>query len=550
VTIGNAAAQSNGWSLSLGRYELRYRLASGGMASVYLAKSKGHAAFEKWVAVKVIAPQLATDRSFVKMFLDEARLVARLNHPNICAVLDFGEAEQTYFLTMEYLHGESLSTLVKSALRRGPIPVAVGCRIVADAARGLHAAHELRLADGTLANVVHRDVSPQNIFVLYDGVTKVVDFGIARSVDRTAERTSTGMIKGKLSYMAPEQLRGVEPDRRIDVFALGIVLWECATGKRLFQKQTEAATMCAVLQDPIPAPSSVAPGIAPEFDAIVAKALARNPDERYQTAAELARDLDRFVASRGLPIGPEEVAELMRTHFSDRIAQREKLLAEGLTNAQGPAPALTPAQDEAVAVASAFGSRETIQPGAPEDEESPEPRSAVGRRPQPTETNYGVPPAFGALATPSMPVHEAPSGYPHPAPKPAPSNRAIIAVVALALPLFGAALALAASRMSAEPARRPVIVAGPSAQPAAQPQPAALPPAAQAQPAQPTQPAAPPPSQPVAQPPTQPAESARASAPRRRTSAPSAPTTPPAATTTTPPARPTGVRAATNFDTL
>jgi hypothetical protein len=321
-------------------------------------------------------------------------------------------------------------------------------------------------------------------------------------------------------------------------------LWECARGKRLFQKQTEAATMCAVLQDPIPAPSSVAPGIAPEFDAIVAKALARNPDERYQTAAELARDLDRFVASRGLPIGPEEVAELMRAHFSDRIAQREKLLAEGLTNAQGPAPALAPLQDEAVAVASAFGSRETIQPGAPEDEESPEPRSAVGRRPQPTETNYGVPPAFGSLATPSMPVHEAPSGYPHPAPKPAQSSRALLAVVALALPLFGAALALAASRMSAEPARRPVIVAGPSAQPT-QPTPPAQPaapspPVVQAQPTQPAPPV-------VQPPPAQPAESARASAPRRRTSAPGAPSTTPAPG---PAARPTGVRAATNFDTL
>jgi serine/threonine-protein kinase len=552
VTVGNAAQRSSPWSKTLGRYELRFRLASGGMASVYLAKSKGHASFEKWVAVKVIAPQLATDKSFVRMFLDEARLVARLNHPNICAVLDFGEADATYYLAMEYLHGESLSTLIKSALKIGaPLPVPVACRIVADAARGLHAAHELKLSDGRLANVVHRDVSPQNIFVLYDGVTKVVDFGIARSVDRTAERTSTGMIKGKLAYMAPEQLRGIEPDRRVDVFALGVVLWECITGKRLFQRNVEAATMCAVLQDPIPAPSSVAPGIAAELDAIIERALCRNPDERFQSAAELARELDRFVAARGLPAGPDEVSDLMKQHFADRIAQRDKLLHADLP------PAPNQIREEAIAVASAFGNRETITPppasGSDSDDAADETssRSAVGRRPQSTQTNVNADSAFATSATPSLPIHDAPTGVaaahePSPAP-PAQqrSNRALLAVFAIALPVLGAGVALAVTRGGEPPRPTVTIVNGPaSAQPTqlapqpppAQPQPSAAPDASLAA-------AAPAVAQPEPQPAPQPSRPRSNGAPRaagahtNSTPAPGA-------------ARPTGVRAATNFDTL
>ncbi|MFO0556394.1 MAG: protein kinase [Polyangiales bacterium] len=565
MTVGNAAQRSTPWSRTLGRYELRYRLASGGMASVYLAKARGHAQFEKWVAVKVIAPQLATDRSFVRMFLDEARLVARLNHPNICAVLDFGEADSTYFLTMEYLHGESLSTLIKSSLKIGaPLPVPVACRIVADAARGLHAAHELKLSDGRFANVVHRDVSPQNIFVLYDGVTKVVDFGIARSVDRTAERTSTGMIKGKLAYMAPEQLRGIEPDRRVDVFALGVVLWECITGKRLFQRQVEAATMCAVLQDPIQPPSSVAPGIAKELDAIIEKALCRNPDERYQTAAELAREIDRFVASRGVPAGPDEVADLMKQHFAERIAQRDKLLHADL------APAPNHIREEAIAVESAFGNRETIAPPPDESDESDEAsdetgsRSAVGRKPQPTQTNYGTDAVFSSTGTPSMPINDAPTGMAIPSrasglePSAPKSNRALIALFAVALPLLGAGVALAVTRAGREPARPSVLVLnGPTAPSHANPAPFVTPASVAQQTAAPTTIAdaavAAAPTQPIetqaptAQPPASPG---RARSHTRTTSA--EPATRNAAATQSAPSGPrtTGVRAATNFDTL
>ncbi len=435
-------------AVTLGRYELRLRLATGGMASVYLAKARGHAAFEKWVAVKVINPQLALDRTFVRMFLDEARLVAKLNHSNICSVLDFGTAENTYFRAMEYLHGESLSTVNRHVQKHGGMPNGVAARIVADAARGLHAAHELKLPDGTLANVVHRDVSPQNIFVLYDGVTKVVDFGIAKSVDRTSERTSTGIIKGKLSYMAPEQLRNGEPDRRIDIFALGIVLWEITTGKRLFQREHEAATMCAVLQDPIPSPASVRANYPAALAEIVLRALDRDPEQRYQTAAEFARELDRFVVTTGQPAGAEEVATLMHAQFAKKIAARDKLLNESSPGVP------TDLEGHPVRDPLALYPESIVPPEAVDSDGArrfAEPSSAVGRKPT-------VPPQTGVLdgsaSREAVPVVVVEGRS---------KNRAIvIGVTVFAIPLLLLAGWLA-TRAPEQP-RRTIIYAGPQTQ--------------------------------------------------------------------------------------
>lgn len=461
---GFAEEETTAGVVTLGRYELRLRLATGGMASVYLAKARGHAAFEKWVAVKVINPQLALDKSFVRMFLDEARLVARLNHPNICSVLDFGTAENTYFLAMEYLHGESLSTLNRHAQKHGGMPDGVAARIIADAARGLHAAHELKLPDGSLAKVVHRDVSPQNIFVLYDGVTKVVDFGIARSVDRTAERTSTGIIKGKLAYMAPEQLRNAEPDRRIDIFALGIVLWEITTGKRLFQRQHEAATMCAVLQEEIPSPSSIRANYPQPLADIIARALDRDPDQRYQTAAELARDLDRFIASSGLPTGPEEVAQLMHAQFARKIAARDKLLNESTPGA--------PTDIDGRPVGDPLNARPpSITPSEGFDgidsdagRLSLEPPSAVARKPSVTGTLDG-----SALSTESVPVVDAPTHAVVEAPANSRAKWMALAACVVLIPLIAVAVWMGTRDPAVQ--RRTVIYAGPT-QPSTTPQPA------------------------------------------------------------------------------
>jgi serine/threonine-protein kinase len=313
-------------SRQLGRYTLRYRVARGGMASVFLAQLLGDAGFAKWVAVKVVHPHIATDPRFAQMFLDEARLAAQLQHPNLCTVFDFGNKDGSLFLAMEYLHGESLASVAVSAWRDGALPMELAARIVADAARGLHAAHELRREDGAHARVVHRDVSPQNLFVLYDGVTKVVDFGIARWTDRLGESTGSGTLKGKVAYMAPEQLRGGAIDRRADLWALGVVLWECLVGRRLFKRSVDAATLMAVLNEPAPAPSAHRPEVPEALDRVCLRALSRDPEGRFPTALELARSLEAWLATRGQATGSDEVGAWMQARFTERMAFRDKLL--------------------------------------------------------------------------------------------------------------------------------------------------------------------------------------------------------------------------------
>lgn len=313
---------------ALGRYTLRHPLAEGGMAAVYLAQHRGAGSFHKWLAIKLVHSHLTTDTRFVDMFLDEARLAARIEHPNVCAVYDFGESDGSYFLAMEYLHGESLASVVSLAWQRDGLPHEVTAALIADAARGLHAAHELRTPDGTPAEVVHRDVSPQNIFVRYDGIAKVVDFGVARSRERLAERTTTGEVKGKLAYMAPEQLKQQPVDRRADVFALGVVLWEATLGRRLFKRDSEGATVYAVVHDELPPPSQFDPAYPPALERIVMHALERAVDSRYATADAMARDLEAFVASTAKPAGPSRLTAIMRELFAERIDAREQLLLE------------------------------------------------------------------------------------------------------------------------------------------------------------------------------------------------------------------------------
>jgi serine/threonine-protein kinase len=311
---------------SLGRYALRYRIADGGMASVYLAQLTTTEGFRKWVAVKTVHPDIAQSPRFVQMFLDEARLAARLDHPNVCSVFDFGESDGTWFLAMEYLHGESLASLHRRALKADGLPLEIAVRIIADAARGLHAAHELRTDDGRHAGVVHRDVSPQNVFVLYTGVAKVVDFGIARSEERTGELTRTGELKGKVAFMSPEQIDQAVVDRRTDVWALGVVLWECTVGRRLFKRESEARTMAAVLQDRVPRPSELCPDYPRELEDIVMRALDRRLDQRTPTALQLARSLEAFLAKSATQTGGDEVGEFVRRLFADKVEMREDLL--------------------------------------------------------------------------------------------------------------------------------------------------------------------------------------------------------------------------------
>jgi serine/threonine-protein kinase len=311
----------------LGRYRLCFRIASGGMATVYLARADGGAGLQLLVALKRIHPHLAVAPGFIDMFLDEARIASRIRHTNVCAVLDFEAKGALSYLVMEYLSGESLMQVLRALARADGMGVRAAVRIaraVADACEGLHAAHELASPTGEPLQIVHRDVSPQNLFLTYEGVVKVVDFGVASAAHRTHE-TKTGMLKGKLAYLPPEALSGRPIDRRGDVWGLGVVLWELLTGRRLFARPTDAETVRA-LAEPIVPPSQVSRGVPPVLDAIVLRALHRNIEERYATARDLGRDLLKLIHEVGMPIGPAELSDWMDELFpSGRACSRQIL---------------------------------------------------------------------------------------------------------------------------------------------------------------------------------------------------------------------------------
>jgi serine/threonine protein kinase len=315
----------------IGRYLLRYEIASGGMGEVYLAQMRGPAGVERWIALKVLKPHIAQQQKFVTMFLDEARIASRLSHPNLCAVVDFGESDGRYFLALEYLHGETLSKVVRrvhaeaAAIPGSPIAVDLLTRIIVDAARGLHAAHEARGADGKPLHVVHRDVSPQNVFVLYDGIAKVMDFGIASAQGRESH-TTTGEVKGKFAYMSPEQLSGQKVDRRTDVFALGVVFWETLAGRRLFRAESEGETVLNVMTRVVLPPSEHNHHVPAGIDRIVLRALDRDPERRYASAAAMADDIDDYLATVGRPTGPAQVSAMMKRLCADRIITRDAML--------------------------------------------------------------------------------------------------------------------------------------------------------------------------------------------------------------------------------
>ncbi len=314
----------------LGNYEILQSIGSGGMAEVFLARHAGPMGFEKILVLKCIHTHLAKEKDFVDMFLDEARLAARINDPRVVQIHELGEANGTYFMAMEYLAGESLSTVLKTAIRGGPaLPPHLAARIVADAAAGLHTAHELRDRKGHLLDVVHRDVSHGNIVVLYSGGVKILDFGVAKA--RTSlQTTNAGVRKGKYGYMSQEQVRGEPIDRRSDVFSLGVVLWEALTKQRLLAADSELESVRRVIDGVVPPASAVSKDVPPELDAIVAKALAKSRDQRYQTAEELTLALEAWLRATGAAATTNDVATFMRSAFAERMEQRAKLT--GLTS--------------------------------------------------------------------------------------------------------------------------------------------------------------------------------------------------------------------------
>ncbi len=343
----------------LGRYRILDEIASGGMATLYLAATDGPAGYEKMVALKRIHPHLAKERRFLDMFLDEARLAARIVHPNVCGVIDFGESEGQHFLAMEFLQGVPLSELMRAvgrsaSLRADPLWLSVVGRIIRDAAEGLHAAHDLRDNDGKALGVVHRDVSPQNIFIGFDGTTRVVDFGVAAAADRI-HHTSTGEVKGKFAYMAPEQVNHDAPDRRLDVWALGVVAWEALTLRRLFRREGTAATIYAVLEEKVEPPSMLAPRLPSIIDEPIMAALERDRDHRTATTRELGEALRVAIEKAEQRLAePSEVAEFVRRALPDREdSLRSRIVSARARRALEPEPAAAgePSSSRALTVA-------------------------------------------------------------------------------------------------------------------------------------------------------------------------------------------------------
>jgi serine/threonine-protein kinase len=311
-----------------GRYRLRGILGQGGMGRLYVAEQVGIEGFSKVVALKRILPHLADSQHFRAMFLNEARVAARLEHPNIVATFELGEVDGNYFISMEYLSGEDLAAVLTRCQSAGPVPIEIAVALAQQSANGLHYAHEMRDTSGKALELVHRDVSPLNIFVTYYGMVKLLDFGIVKGVTDPS-RTVPGVFKGKYAYCSPEQLDGGAVTRQTDIFCLGIVLWECLTGRRLFLRDTDAGTIDAVRGTDIEPPSALRKDVPRELDQIVLQALARQRVSRFGTAHAFSEALDRFLATRSDRPTSRSIGLWLESIFGSDRATLKKAIAQG-----------------------------------------------------------------------------------------------------------------------------------------------------------------------------------------------------------------------------
>jgi serine/threonine-protein kinase len=319
-----ARASSGGAGREVGRYVLYGEIASGGMATVHFGRLSGPVGFSRTVAIKRLHPQYAKDPEFVTMFLDEARLAGRIRHPNVVPTLDVVATEGEIFLVMEYVQGESLSRLARSMkAQEQRIPPRLLATVMSGVLHGLHAAHEAKDEQGHPLSIVHRDVSPQNILVGTDGTARVLDFGVAKAAGRL-QSTREGQIKGKISYMAPEQLSGGHVTRATDVYAASVVLWECLVGQRLFEGDNEAMVVVRALEGRAELPSALVPGLPGEVDAVVMRGLARDPAQRFATAREMALALERAFGV----VAPSEIGEWVEAVAGAELTKRAATVAE------------------------------------------------------------------------------------------------------------------------------------------------------------------------------------------------------------------------------
>jgi serine/threonine-protein kinase len=376
---------------TFGRYQLIKKLASGGMAQIYLARQLGLQGFEKLVVVKRILPHLSENEDFVTMFLDEARIAARLNHPNVVTIFDLGEQDDAYFIAMEHIHGDDVRRVWKQAERKGKrIPIPLVARIIADACAGLDYAHKRTDQAGRPLNIVHRDVSPQNILASFEGAVKVVDFGIAKAADQ-ATVTKSGVLKGKYSYMSPEQARGKGVDSRTDVFALGVVFHELLTGARLFKRASDIETLNAVSECKVKPPSVLDPRVPSDLDPIVMKALAKSKDARYPDMRAMQQAIEEWLVKKKLASSSAHLAEFMKEIYAERLAREAEEDKEKLRLAEAAADA---SNDEGKAKRPAKGSKPPRTNSSPASRASgSDPTKPEGGRVSKSSSNSGAKPA-------------------------------------------------------------------------------------------------------------------------------------------------------------
>ncbi|MEO8553122.1 MAG: protein kinase, partial [Kofleriaceae bacterium] len=315
----------------LGSYEILRKLARGGMAELFLARTVGPENFEKLVVLKKILPNFAANPKFVRLFLDEARLAATLDHPHIAHVYDMGKVDGNYFFTMEYVHGQDVrATLRRTSRLDKKFPTDHAVQIARNIAAALHYAHDRKRPDGGLLDIVHRDVSPSNIMIGYDGAIKLVDFGVAKAATSSV-KTRTGTLKGKIAYMSPEQAKGSPVDRRSDIFALGICLWEMITTQRLFKGDNDLATIQLIINTKPQAPRELRPECPEELERITMKALSSDPKTRYQTAEELQLDLEELARELKLKQSTVGLRAHMQELFAEEITAWKAAQASGQT---------------------------------------------------------------------------------------------------------------------------------------------------------------------------------------------------------------------------
>lgn len=367
------------------------------MAEIFLARSRGMAGFARYVVLKRILPERGTDPRWIEMFLDEARLAAQLQHPNVAQVFDLGRLGEGYFFTMEYVHGANMrEVLVRCAQRGQRLSLSMALGVAVGAASGLDHAHERRDAEGKSLGIVHRDVSPSNLMLSYDGVVKLVDFGVAKAHLRSSV-TQSGTVKGKISYLSPEQCRGREVDRRSDIFALGIVLYEMATTKRLYRRNSDFETMTAIVnEDPEP-PSRYNPEVSPQFDATILRALAKHPEDRQQSAAELLEELEEVARLGGFSISNSNLRRQMKELYGEPL-EPWRLLEQG---------GVQPPKRETEVTYTADGLLEedidSVEVPVPVELAAPRPTAQI-RRAAPAEVREAVAPVAPGPLTSAFPV--------------------------------------------------------------------------------------------------------------------------------------------------